>query len=231
MTATPDGPVHDDRPDGEQPGIETAAPEGTDTVSTEALHATPRQGAAPADHEEEDEAARRRIPFLQQLPLLVALVLVWMALWGSVTPLTIITGVVVAVLVTRAFFLPPVELSRRFNPWWALVFLGRFFGELFLASFQVAFLAFSPRGTPHSAVMRVQLRTRADLILTLTSIAISLVPGSLVIEVDRRRAMLYVHVLGAESDADVEEARRHTLSIERLIIAAIGSRSEWEQVR
>lgn len=229
MTPQREGSAHDDRPDGEQPGIETAAPEGTDTVSTEALHAEPPQPAAPADQEEGQ--ARRRIPFLQQLPLLVALVLVWMTLWGSVAPLTIVTGVVVAVLVTRAFFLPPVELSRRLNPWWALVFLGRFFGELVLASFQVALLAFSPWGTPHSAVVRVQLRTRADLILTLTAIVISLVPGSLVAEVDRRRGVLYVHVLGAESAADVEKARRHTLSFERLIIAAIGSRSEWKQVR
>ena len=100
MTPQREGSAHDDRPDGEQPGIETAAPEGTDTVSTEALHAEPPQPAAPADQEEGQ--ARRRIPFLQQLPLLVALVLVWMTLWGSVAPLTIVTGVVVAVLVSGA---------------------------------------------------------------------------------------------------------------------------------
>lgn len=186
---------------------------------------TPDSDTASAQEE------RRQIPLLQQVPLLVALVLVWMALWGSVTPLTIVTGIVIALLVTRAFYLPPIELSGRVNPLWLIVFLARFFGELFVASFQVALLAFQPRGIPHSAVVRVQLRTRADLILTLTSLAISLVPGSLVIEVDRRRAVLYVHVLGAESEQDVEDARRHTLSIERLLIAAIGSQAEWATVR
>jgi multicomponent Na+:H+ antiporter subunit E len=189
-----------------------------------------RQHGEEADVEAVD-AGRRHIPLLQQLPLLVALVLVWMALWGSVTPLTILTGVVVALVVTRAFFLPPVELSGRVNILWLLAFLGRFAGELILGSFQVALLAFTPRAIPHSAVVRVHLRTRADIILTLTSITISLVPGSLVIEVDRRHAVLYVHVLGAERPEDVEEARRHTLSIERLLIAAIGSRAEWEEVR
>jgi len=183
--------------------------------------------------ESEAQAAvtRRRIPLPQQLPLLVGLVLLWMALWGSITPLTILTGIVVALVVTRAFYLPPVALSRRVNPLWALVFLARFFGELIVASFQVAFLAFTPRGIPHSAVVRVPLRTRSDLILTLTSITLSLVPGSLVLEVDRRHAVLYVHVLGASSEQDVAEAKRHTLGLERLIIAAIGSADEWKQVR
>jgi len=174
---------------------------------------------------------RSHATVLQQVPLLVALVLLWMMLWGSVSVLTILTGVVVAILVTRAFYLPPVELSRRFNPLWSIVFLGRFFGELFVASFQVAALAFTPRGRPRSAIVRVQLRTRSDIILTLTAITISLVPGSLVVEVDRRHAVLYVHVLGASTAEDVEAARHHTLSMERLIIAAIGSKAEWAVVR
>lgn len=174
---------------------------------------------------------RAHATFLQQLPLLVALVLLWMTLWGSVSVLTILTGVVVALIVTRAFYLPPVELSRRFNPLWAIAFLARFFGELVVASFQVAALAFAPKGRSRSAIVRVQLRTRADIIMTLTSITISLVPGSLVIEVDRRQAVLYVHVLGVSSADDVEGARRNTLNMERLIIAAIGSTAEWELVR
>ncbi|MBR21665.1 MAG: Na+/H+ antiporter subunit E [Leifsonia sp.] len=174
---------------------------------------------------------RAHATFLQQLPLLAALVLLWMMLWGSVSVLTILTGIVVALLVTRAFYLPPVELSRRFNPFWAIAFLARFFSELVVASFQVAALAFAPKGRSRSAIVRVQLRTRADIIMTLTSLTISLVPGSLVIEVDRRHAVLYVHVLGAASADDVEEARHHTLSMERLIIAAIGSKAERELVR
>ncbi|MER3390734.1 MAG: Na+/H+ antiporter subunit E [Microcella sp.] len=191
---------------------------------------------APRNETEDDDPAtmseeRSRATLLQQLPLLVALVLLWMMLWGSVTVLTVLTGLVVALLVTRAFYLPPVELSRRFNPLWAVAFLGRFFGELFVASFQVAALAFSPKGGTRSAIVRVQLRTRSDIIMTLTSITISLVPGSLVIEVDRRHAVLYVHVLGATTADDVEDARHHTLSMERQIIAAIGSKAEWEQVR
>ena len=44
---------------------------------------------------------RRRL--WQQLPLLVGLVLLWMVLWNQFTVLSLVTGVVVAVVVTRVF--------------------------------------------------------------------------------------------------------------------------------
>jgi multicomponent Na+:H+ antiporter subunit E len=55
---------------------------------------------------------------LRQLPLLVGLVVLWMFLWNQLTVLSFVTGVLVALLVTRVFFLPPVELSGRFNLGW-----------------------------------------------------------------------------------------------------------------
>src|SRR5690606_16825642 len=50
-----------------------------------------------------------------QLPFSLWLVAVWMMLWGQFTPLAAITGVVVALFVTRVFRLPPAELSGRIN--------------------------------------------------------------------------------------------------------------------
>ncbi len=175
--------------------------------------------------------SRRTVSLLEQSPLLLALVVLWTMLWGSVTPLTIVTGVVVALVVTRAFYLPPVELSGRFNLWWFLVFVGRFLGELLIASFQVAFQAFARRPAPHSAVVRVDLRTRSDFIMTGVSTAVSLVPGSFVLEVDRANARLYVHSLGVSTAEQVEAARAHVFSLERGLLRAWGSAEEWEQVR
>ena len=173
----------------------------------------------------------RRATFVEQLPLLVALVVLWMLLWGSLTPLTIVTGIIVAVAVTRAFYLPPVELSGRFNPFWFAVFLGRFIGELTVASFQVAVQAFAATPVPRSALLRIDLRTRSDFILTGVSLAVSLVPGSLVIEVDRTNARLYVHQLNARTPDELEKARAHVLSLEHDLLRAWGSRDEWQAVR
>lgn len=174
---------------------------------------------------------RRRIAFVKRIPLLLALVVLWMLLWGSVTPLTIVTGIVVAVVVTRTFYLPPVELANRFNPFWFAVFLGRFLGELVVASFQVALQAFARRPAPYSAIVRVDLRTRSDFIMTGVSLAVSLVPGSLVLEVDRAKARLYVHTLDVSTPEEVEKAREHVLSLEHDLLRAWGSSEEWAAVR
>lgn len=180
---------------------------------------------------EQSTPTRERVTLLQQAPLLVALVLLWMMLWGSVTTLTIVTGVIVALLVTRALYLPPVALSGRFHLGWALAFLVRFAIDLVVASVEVAWLAFRPRGVGRSAVVRVPLTTRSDFVLTLTALSVSLVPGSVVLEVDRPNAILYVHSLGVDSPERVERNRAHVLDYERRLLRAVGSREEWEAVR
>lgn len=167
----------------------------------------------------------------QQLPLLVALVVLWMLLWGTVSWISVLSGVLVAVVVTRVFYLPPVELSGRLNPFWLLVFLGRFFFDVVVASFQVAGQAFRPRGVRSSAVIAVDLVTASDFITTLTAIAISLIPGSLVLEVDRDRSILYLHAIGVEDLEEADQVRRKVLSVERAIVRAIGSADDVERTR
>ena len=185
----------------------------------------------PASAPEPPAEPRRRITFLQLSPLLIALVIFWMLLWGSTTPLTILTGIVLAVLVTRVLYLPRVVLAPRVNPWWFVVFLAVFFGQLVTASFQVAFQAVFARRIQKNAVITAQLHTRSDFILTGTAIAISLVPGSVVLEIDREHAILYVHVLGADRPEKIERARATIIATERRLLRALGSRDEWEAVR
>lgn len=167
----------------------------------------------------------------QQLPLLIALVVLWMVLWGQFTALSLVTGVIVAIVVTRVFYLPPVELSGRINPWYLLVFLSHFFLDVAVASFQVAFQAVWPKPVPHSSVIGIQLCTRSDLIMTLDAIAMSLVPGSLVVEADRERSTLYLHTFATESLEDVEAMRRKVLVVEARIVRAIGSKADLERIR
>ncbi|RZS57466.1 multisubunit sodium/proton antiporter MrpE subunit [Microcella putealis] len=185
----------------------------------------------PASAPEPPAEPRRRITFLQLSPLLIALVIFWMLLWGSTTPLTILTGIVLAVLVTRVLYLPRVVLAPRVNPWWFIMFLAVFFGQLVTASFQVAFQAVFARRIQKNAVITAQLHTRSDFILTSTAIAISLVPGSVVLEIDREHAILYVHVLGADSPEKIDRARATIIETERRLLRALGSRDEWEAVR
>jgi multicomponent Na+:H+ antiporter subunit E len=167
---------------------------------------------------------------LRQLPLLVGLVLLWMFLWNQVTVLSFVTGVLVALLVTRVFFLPPVELSGRFHLGWAVVFLGRFVFDLVVASVEVAWKAVRPRGVTSNAIVAVQLHTRSDFIMTLVAEAVSLVPGSLVVEADRERSILYMHALAIEDEDGVEGVRRRVLGFEQRIARALGSVDDLRRI-
>lgn len=174
---------------------------------------------------------RARARLWQQVPLLIVLAVLWMLLWGQFTGLSLVTGLILAVLVTRAFYLPPIELSGRLNPWYLAVFTAHFSYKLVVGSFQVALQAFSPQPIRGNGVIAVQLFTRSDLIMTLTAITLSLIPGSLVLEADRERSILYLHVLGAGPGDSVEKTRADVARVERRLVRALGSHEDLERMR
>ncbi|THG31833.1 Na+/H+ antiporter subunit E [Naasia lichenicola] len=179
---------------------------------------------------EHDPDSRQLLKELgQQSPLLITLVLLWMVLWRSFTPIDLLAGIGVALLVTRVFELPPVQLSGRFNPWWLLVYLFWLAVEVVEGSFSVAARAFDFRRVPRSAVVEVRLITRSDFALTLIAITVSLIPGSLVLEVDRSNSTLFLHVLGTENQRDIERARERVRVVEHRLLRAIGSRDELKE--
>jgi multicomponent Na+:H+ antiporter subunit E len=167
----------------------------------------------------------------RQLPLLVALVVLWVFLWDQVTVLTVVTGVLLAVGVTRVLYLPPVLLSGRFNVWRGLLLGLRMTYDVAIASLQVAALALNPRWQPMNSIIAVQLLTRSDLVTTLTAEAISVVPGTVVVDIDRERGLLYLHALGTRTHADIDRVRRDVLGTEERIVLAIGTREQAASVR
>lgn len=166
----------------------------------------------------------------RQVPFFVWLVAVWMLLWGQFTVLAAATGVIVAVVVTASFRLPPAELSGRLHPWWALVYIVRFAGALVAGSLTVAWQTVDPRRVPGTAVIAVPLRSSDDLIQTHVGVTASLIPGSLVVRTDRIRRVLYLHVIGVRTAADVDRQRAGVLRWEALIVRAFGSREQLRRV-
>ena len=182
----------------------------------------------------QEKGSARRIEWgvrLHEVPLLVGLVLLWMMLWQEISLLSAISGFVVAIVVMRVFYLPPVVLAGRFNPWYALRYVVEFLWHLAVASWQVAWLAVRPGPTPPTAIIAVRLRTRSDFILTMVGLTTSLIPGSLVAEVDRFSSTLYLHVLNTPTQHELTRMRRDARHFERLLILAVGSHQEIRMVR
>lgn len=126
----------------------------------------------------------------RQLPFFVWLVALWMLLWGQFTWLAFLIGLIAAVVVTRVFRLPPVELSGRVNLWWGLVFVVEFLIALVRGSLTVAWQVIDFRRQPGTAIIAVPLVTDDDLIMTHTAVTSSLIPGSLIVDTDRDRRIL-----------------------------------------
>jgi multicomponent Na+:H+ antiporter subunit E len=159
---------------------------------------------------------------IHRLPPLLWLVLVWIMLWGTWTWANLITGLLVATGIMLALPLPQVVLGTRLHPLGVLAFVVRFSVDLVTSSVQVAWRAVRPGGEPRAAVIGVRLRTRSDLIMTLTAEALSLIPGSLVLEVLRSERTLYVHVFDVRDLDEVERHRRKILDLEARVIRAVG---------
>ena len=166
----------------------------------------------------------------RQLPFFVWLVALWMLLWGQFTVVAFLTGVAAAVVVTRVFRLPPAELSGRVNLWWGFVFVVEFLVALVRGSLTVAWQVFDFRRQPGAAVIAVPLRIDDDLIMTHTAVTASLIPGSLIIDADRDRRILYLHIIGVRSDQDVEHQRESILLWEERIVRAVGSHAQIDRV-
>jgi multicomponent Na+:H+ antiporter subunit E len=88
-----------------------------------------------------------------------------------------------------------------------------FLGKVVAASFQVMYLAAVRGPAVRNAVVAVPLRSHEDLMVTATGHIISLIPGSLVVEVDRSTSTLYLHGLNIGTPDEVERLRREVRDI------------------
>jgi len=157
-----------------------------------------------------------------------ALVLIWMALWGSASLVVILIGLVISALILLVFPLPTMLFKFGLHPWRTLVLVATFLWDVVVASIQVGWLAIRPR-LPQSQVTSVQLASDSDLLEALTALAVSLVPGSLIIDADSETRTLTIHVLDAEHRSMTEFADQ-VLAQERRIRLALGDGEEINSV-
>ncbi|WP_166844900.1 Na+/H+ antiporter subunit E [Isoptericola sp. BMS4] len=167
---------------------------------------------------------RRRLRRLVgQWPALLILATVWVLLWGDLSWANALAGLGLGAVVVLAFPLPPIRADGRFRLVPACVLAGRFVADLVVASFEVAFTALRPGPPPQGAIVRVRLRNPDDVFLTLTAVLSTLVPGSLVVEAQRRTGIMFLHVLDIEASGGAAGVRRDVLRLEERVLRAFAS--------
>ena len=167
----------------------------------------------------------RRLRQVRRHPgLLLWLTVVWVGLWGSLTAANVLGGVLVALVLLVLLPLPEVADQGRARLLPLARYLGFFVVELVRASAIVTWQVLRPGGRFRQAVIAVDAVGASDRLLTVVANSISLTPGTLTLEVDRERSILYVHVLDVGGPQGVAAARRSIERLERLAILALGSK-------
>ena len=174
----------------------------------------------------EDTRTRR-----SQWPMVIGLTFIWVALWQDLTPPTIVLGIVFSSAVMLLMPLPPVPFADRFNVWHSLTFVFYFLWKITIATWEVAVKAIKPGPNVINSVVAVKLRTQDDLLLTLVGHVYALIPGSLVIDVDRPSSTLFLHVIDVPDEDAAEAFRSDSLDIEARMIRGFGSKRDHALVK
>lgn len=156
------------------------------------------------------------------------LMLVWVLLWGKATPANIIGGFAVALVVTLLLPLPAVPVEGRVHPLSLAKLIVVVAYRLVQSSLQVAWLAVKPAPPPLNAVLRARLAIKSDLVLALAVNIFNLVPGSIVLEIDQERRLLYMHVLDVGNEKTVARFYRQVEQTQRLLVAAFERDADWQ---
>ena len=165
---------------------------------------------------------------LLRLWVLCWLMLVWVMLWGSLSPANILGGLAIAVLITVLLPLPPVPVEGWLHPLSLLKLVAVVIGQLIVSSIQVAWLSIRPGPPPLTAVLRAHMAVKSDLVLVLAVYIFNLVPGSIVLEIDQERRLIYMHVINVGSEKTVARFYRQIERTERLLVAAFERDEDWQ---
>ena len=156
-----------------------------------------------------------------------ALAAVWVLLWGRITPANVLGGLVVGTLIMVLLPLPRVPVQGLLHPISLVRVLLLVGWYLMLASLHLAWLAIRPGPPPRNGVLQVQSHLKSDLVLVMAANITTMIPGSILLEIDQVRRILYYHVLDVGSERSVAQFRRQVAGLERLLTKAFERDSEW----
>ncbi|MET8797853.1 Na+/H+ antiporter subunit E [Nocardia sp. NPDC004568] len=160
-----------------------------------------------------------------RIGVLIWLTAVWVALWGRVSVANVLAGAGVGLVIMVTLPLPwiPVRGQLRLLPLVKLAVVSVYYG--LESSFQLAWFALRPGPPPVSGVLKVGFAFRSDLVLVLCTNLLNLIPGTMVLELDREQCVVYVHVIDVSSEKAVAKFYRTIRVVERLLIDALERRA------
>ncbi|HJE84626.1 MAG TPA: Na+/H+ antiporter subunit E [Corynebacterium amycolatum] len=171
--------------------------------------------------------AAKRPPRISILLFLFTLI-IWVMLWGEVTFANVLSGLLVATLLNLAMPIPP-NSALDINFGGMVRLFGSWTIDFVKASISVSWLAIRRADPPPTAIIKVPMRTNDDISLTTAMALINLQPGGIIVDIDKRKKTLTMHILDASSTSKVAEQINQLTRIERRVIRAFENRDVNEQ--
>lgn len=158
----------------------------------------------------------------QRLGSAAWLLFVWIAVRGSLSAASVLSGLLVIAATTALLGLrsPASSARHRFRPLWALRYLVHFAVEVVRANVEVALAVLFPSRVEHTrAIVEVPLPRSSRLVGAILANAVSLTPGTSIIEVSQEPPAFHVHVLNLSSP---DRTRSSIAELHWRLVAAIG---------
>lgn len=162
----------------------------------------------------------RHITF-RRVCTILALTLAWCGLWQTISIANVLSGLTVSTLVVASGIGTPGVGSVRFVPLMQL--LWKVLVDLVTSTIDVAVEILTPTDRTQEAVIAVELPEESRSHLLLLVVAITLTPGTAVVDADADTGTIYLHLLHVERmDATIE----HVHDLARLASEALPTPTE-----
>lgn len=147
------------------------------------------------------------------------LTVLWMVLWRSTTPATIVTGVGLAVALTWLVRRSHTHREHhRVRPLPLVRYLGHMAVALVKSNIHLAWEVLTPTDYTKPGLLEVRLPSSSELVLTVIANSITLTPGTMTLGLRPETSTLVIHVLHLRS---VDDARAEVEELHRLVSAAL----------
>lgn len=158
----------------------------------------------------------RRVASLRGALIVAVLTAVWCSLWNDWSTANLLSGVALAIAIRLSGVGPPGRGGIRVVP--LLRFVGLVAVDLVRSTANVAWEVLTPTDRTDEAIIEVRPMIDARSHFLMLVIAITVTPGTAVVDTDPDTGALYLHILHSEH---ADEVRRHVEQLAELACAAL----------
>jgi len=143
----------------------------------------------------------------RRLAMLAMLVVAWCALWGSVSVANVVSGTLIAVAATLFSGVDRNAGGLHIVP--LLHFLWLVAVDLVVSTVHVAWEILTPTDYTDESIIAVDTNVGSRSHFLMLVVAITVTPGTAVIDSDGDTGRLYLHLLHADKAPEIEQHVRH----------------------